>query len=330
MIDTQAAVLQVPQRTLRRIVELATRAPSVHNTQPWRWRGAPHSLELYADRSRQLPVSDPDGRNLVISCGIALHHAQVAADALGWSAVVTRLPDPDQPDLLARLSLVPSPPSRHAPKLLEAIDRRCTDRRRFTSWPVPDEQLTHLAAQASSRGARALPLSDVSERFHAELLINRAIDIQYADPLVMHEQQSWIDHGTVDGVPTGVLPLPRDVRSRRPGRFATGLVDDMGGGEVEAPDGLVVLCAPTDDPAAWLTAGEGLSSMWLAATLEGLSVVPISQVIEVAETRAAFELEVLGGLARPLVVIRVGWQAISRHQLARTPRRPVSEVLDLT
>ncbi len=320
---------RVPQRTLRRIVELATRAPSVHNTQPWCWRGAPQSLELYADRSRQLTASDPDGRSLTISCGAALHHAQLAADALGWSATVTRLPDPGQPDLLARLTLAPGIPSRHAPELLEAIDKRCTDRRRFTSWPVPDEQLTHLAAQASSQGARALPLTAVSERFHAELLINRALDVQHDDPLVMHEQQSWVDHGAVDGLPSGVLPLPGDVSARRHSRFATSLVDDMGGGEVEGSDGLVVICAPTDDPAAWLTAGEGLSAMWLAATVAGLSVVPISQVIEVAETRAALQLEVLGGLARPLVVIRVGWQAISRSQLPRTPRRPVSEILAL-
>ena len=104
----------------------------------------------------------------------------------------------------------------------------------------------------------------------------------------------------------------------------------MGGREVEGSDGLLVLCAPTDDPAAWLTAGEGLSAMWLAATIDGLSVVPISQVIEVPETRTAFELEVLGGLARPLAVIRVGWQAISRRQLPRTPRRPLSEMLELT
>jgi nitroreductase len=321
---------RVPQRSLRRIVELATRAPSVHNTQPWHWRGGPHSLELYADRSRTLPASDPDGRNLVISCGAALHHAQVAADALGWSTMVTRFPDPDQPDLLARLALAPGSPSRHAPELLEAIDKRCTDRRRFTAWPVPDEQLTHLASQASSRGAHGLPLTDVSERFHAELLINRAIDVQHDDRLVMHEQLAWIDHGTVDGVPSGVLPIPAELRSGDHRRFATGLVDDMGGREVEGSDGLVVLCAPTDDPAAWLTAGEGLSAMWLAATMEGLSVVPISQVIEVAETRAAFQLGVLGDLARPLVVIRVGWQAISRRQLPRTPRRPVSEILELT
>jgi nitroreductase len=323
---------RIPQLTLRRVVELAGRASSVHNTQPWRWRwhGGSQSLELCADRSRQLPVGDPDGRNLVISCGVALHHAQAAADALGWSARVTRRPDPDQPDLLARLALAPATPSRHAAELLVAMDKRCTDRRRFTSWPVPDERLTHLAAQASSRGARALPLTDVSERFRAELLINRATDLQHADRPVMLELQSWIDHGTVDGVPSGVLPVPHDIRAPRRSRFTTGRVEDLGSPEIVGSDGLVVLCAENDDPAAWLTAGEALGSMWLAANIDGLSVVPISQVVEVAETRAAFRLEVLGGLAHPLVVIRVGWQPIGRSQLPRTPRRPISEVLQST
>src|SRR3954471_14844893 len=69
----------VPRRTLRRIVSLATRAPSVHNTQPWRWHAAGSTLELFADHSRQLPVSDPAGRNLVLSCGAVLHHVQVVA-----------------------------------------------------------------------------------------------------------------------------------------------------------------------------------------------------------------------------------------------------------
>ena len=320
---------RVPPRTLRRIVELATRAPSVHNTQPWRWRGTPRSLELHADRSRQLQAGDPEGRNLVISCGAALHHARVAADALGWAAEVTVLPDPDQPDLLARLDLTPAPPSHHAPELLEAIGHRCTDRRRFTSWPVPDERLTHLAALATEQGARALPLSDLSERFHAELLINRAIDLQHADRPVMAEQQAWIDHGAVDGVPRGVLPVPDDLRARRPSRFTTGVLEDIGGREIEGSDGLLVICGPHDDVAAWLAGGQALSAIWLGATLEGLSVVPLSQVVEVAETRQAFQTEVLGGMAQPLVVIRVGWQAISRSQLPPTPRRPVAEVLEL-
>jgi hypothetical protein len=153
--------------------------------------------------------------------------------------------------------------------------------------------------------------------------------VQHADRPVMAEQHAWIDHGTGDGVPRGVLPVPSDLRARRSSRFATGLLEDIGGREVEGSDGLLVLCAPRDDVASWLAAGQALSAIWLGATIEGLSVVPLSQVIEVAETRQAFQTEVLGGLAHPLVVIRVGWQAISRSQLPRTPRRPVAEVLEL-
>src|SRR5262245_4970234 len=320
---------KVSEHVLRRVVELAQRAPSVHNTQPWRWRGSNGSLELYADRTRQLTAGDPDGRNLVISCGTVLHHARVVARALGWRASVTYLPDPGQPDLLARVELSRRKPRPDAAHVLEAVDRRCTDRRRFTSWPVPDDRLTHLAGCATEWGSRALPLTDVSERFRAELLVNRALDLQAADSAVQSEQKAWVDHGSGDGVPHSVLPGPLEVVSQRSSRFTTGLLDDPDATGVDGSDGLVVICAPTDDPPAWLRAGEALSAMWLDATTDGLSIVPLSQVIEVPETRDALRLDVLGGLANPLVLVRVGWQAISRSQLPRTPRRPVDEVLEL-
>jgi nitroreductase len=320
---------RVPDDVLRRVVELAQRAPSVHNTQPWRWRAAHGHLDLHADRTRQLAVGDPDGRDLVISCGAVLHHARVVAGALGCASKVSHFPDPGQPDLLARVELFRDRPPPDADKRLEAVDRRCTDRRRFTSWPVPDDHLTHLAGRATEWGSRALPLTDVSERFRAELLVNRALDLQAADSGVQHEQQEWVDHGPGDGIPSAVLPGPHELLSHRSSRFTTGVLDDAEGRQVDGSDGLLVICAPTDDVRAWLRAGEALGAMWLDATTEGLSIVPLSQVIEVRETRDALRLEVLGGLANPLVLVRVGWQAISRSQLPRTPRRSVDEVLEL-
>ncbi|HET6937350.1 MAG TPA: hypothetical protein VFI19_02045 [Nocardioides sp.] len=321
--------MKAPDLVLRRIAELAQRAPSVHNTQPWRWRGYNGSLELHADRTRQLTAGDPDGRNLVISCGTVLHHVRVVASALGWTTMVTDLPDPGRPDLLARVELSQGTPRPKAAELLETVDRRCTDRRRFTSWPVPDDRLTHLAARATEWGSRALPLTDVSERFRAELLVNRALDLQAANGAVQREQKAWVDHSGGDGVPSTVLPGPQELASHRSSRFITGLRDDPDAVGVEGSDGLIVVCAPTDDLSAWLRAGEALSAMWLDATADGLSIVPLSQVIEVRETRDALRLEVLGSLAHPLILVRVGWQAISRSQLPRTPRRPVDEVLEL-
>src|SRR4051812_39577227 len=131
---------------LRTVVQVACRAPSVHNTQPWLWRmAAETTLELYADRTRQLPVADVDGRNLAISCGAALHQAVEAGTATGLASTVELCPDPTDPDLLGRATFTPARPPADARSRLLTLDQRCTDRRRFTSWPVPDARLHALA-----------------------------------------------------------------------------------------------------------------------------------------------------------------------------------------
>ena len=78
---------------------------------------------------------------------------------------------------------------------------------------------------------------------------------------------------------------------------------------------------------AWLRTGQTLSAVWLQATRAGLSIVPLSQAIEVPETREALHRDVFAGMARPQLLLRVGWQEIARATLARTPRRPLDDVL---
>ena len=83
----------------------ATLAPSVHNTQPWRFVLRPGVLDVYADRSRQLLVLDPTGRQLHLSIGCAAFNARVSLAASGTSPAVRRLPDPAQPMLLASIDV---------------------------------------------------------------------------------------------------------------------------------------------------------------------------------------------------------------------------------
>ncbi len=313
---------------LRTIVELACRAPSVHNTQPWTWRTTGEGLELLTDPTRTLKVSDPSGRNLTISCGAALHHAQVVAGALGWSPALERFPDGYGSTLLARLQLTRADTLGDAAEVLLSVRERCTDRRRFTSWPVPDGLLHDYARLAGLWGAHAVPILDPTDRFRVDRLVDRAGDLQRRDPLVGQEQRAWVDRGAVDGIPSTVLPAPDTTTSVViPSRFGTGLLQDAPP-ELESCDGVVLLCGYTDSPADWLRTGEALSAIWLRATLDGLSVVPLSQVIEVDETRGSLEHEVLGGLAVPHLLFRLGWQELGRRQLTRTARRPVEDVLD--
>ena len=311
------------------MVELACRAPSVHNTQPWRWRIVGPTVELYADRERQLPVADPDGRNLAISCGAALHHAVESAGALGLAAVVELEPDAGDRDLLARVRLSPGRPPADAVKRLATMERRCTDRRRFTSWPIPDGRLHELAEAAAGFGAHAMPVTDVTARFRTELLLDRAITLQATDPRHVEEQASWVEHTAADGIPRPSAVPPVSRRMERPNRFAPRDGQETAGSHrvVESSDGLIAICTAYDDQHSWLQAGQALSAMWLSATAAGLSIVPMSQVIEVPETRHALHHDVFADLARPQLLVRVGWQEIARATLPRTPRRLLDDVL---
>jgi hypothetical protein len=322
-VETQSGVDALPPDEARRLIELATHAPSVHNTQPWSWRVDGNDIELYADMSRRLVVEDPVGRNLVISCGAALHHLQAAAEALGWSTNVDRMPDGSDPTLLARTTLVrDDAPVDH--DALAAMSERRTDRRRFTSWPVPDERLQHLVQVASEWGCDAVPLLEDLSRIRMELLVETALAFQAADAAAAAERDLWVDRGHADGVPSHLVPAETDDALRN--RFGPGKLSE-GEAELETSDGVIVLGGTADDASAWLRTGEGLSALWLKATRGGLSVVPLSQPVEVEQTRNALRREVLGGLLVPHLVVRIGWQAIGRSQLPHSPRRPVNDVL---
>ncbi len=318
-----------PPAALRQIVELACRAPSVYNTQPWIWRSHPDGLDLHSDPSRRLSAADPLGRSMTISCGAALHHAQVAGRALGWEAEVRRVPGGRDETLLAELRFSPITPPQSAAGEVAALQSRFTDRRRFTSWPVPPERLAGLAAVAEEAGAQAVALTDVKHAFRTNLLIARALHLQARDETLTAERDRWLGRTGADGVPLNTVPeRPADDDSHR-SRFGVGSLRDLAPeNETEGTDGLIALYGEQDGPAEWLRCGEGLSALWLRAVRDGLSVVPLTQVVEVEETRAALSHDVLGGGAVPFLLVRVGWQAISRQELVPTPRRPVDEVLD--
>lgn len=142
---------------LQRAAETAVAAPSIFNTQPWRWETERDALRLWADRARQLVIADPDGRLLTISCGAALHYARVALAAAGCAISVERLPDPDDTDVLAEIHLRGSHrPTETESRLREAIAHQHTDRRAFMPDPVALSTAAELAAAAQAEGARLL------------------------------------------------------------------------------------------------------------------------------------------------------------------------------
>ena len=99
-------------------VTLACRAPSLHNSQPWRWI-ADGALHLFADRTRLVPATDSSGREMILSCGAVLDHLRVAIAAAGWDTTVDRFPIRHSPTTSPQSSSIryrsSGAPSAHGP-----------------------------------------------------------------------------------------------------------------------------------------------------------------------------------------------------------------------
>jgi hypothetical protein len=298
-------------QTLRRAAVRATLAPSIHNTQPWRFVLSADALEIYTDRSRQLRVLDPRGRQMTISCGCALFNARASIGAAGYDPPVERLPDPMQPDLLARV-LVGEPRRDWVPigVLDEEVERRHTNRRRFSDEPVPPEDVAALVEAADAEGAVLFPVEREEHRQSTARLSQLADDIENADPAYRAELRAWTtdDGRRRDGVPAAAVPhtdagsgdeIPiRDFDTRGMGWLPTETQSSM-------RQCLLLLGSAADDPVGWCRSGEALERVLLELTRRGYVASPFTQVIEVARTNAMLRQE-LALTMHPHILLRVG------------------------
>ena len=317
-------------QALYRAAARATLAPSIHNTQPWRFVVSDGRLELFADRRYAVPVIDPSGRQLAISCGAALFGARVALASAGLDAVTTLLPDPAQPDLLASITVVgePGPADDSARRLDEAADDRHSNRRRFGPALVPDVVLEAITRAAQVEGAVLAPVRGLDDRVVVAILTQHAATTQSGDPAYRDELRAWIsdDLSRRDGVPVASIPDgTRAAHDDVPIRD----FDTEGEGELPAETDsrlgqtMLVLSTPGDTPRDWLLAGQALGRVLLELTDVGLKASILSQVTEVPGTRQRLRRELrLSGNVQ--LLLRAGYAKATPV----TPRRPLADVIN--
>lgn len=313
----------------RALIEQATRAPSVHNTQPWHWCVDGERLVLFADTSRQLQHADPDGRDLVISCGAALHHLRVASAAAGWKSQVQHMPNPYNDSQLATVSFRPAPVTPEARAALDALQERRTDRRRPAAQPVPRGLMDRLLALGPAAGVTIIAV--VSHRARRDLLqvLAEAATAQRLNPAYVDEILRWTGREDDEGIPLTSLVRrnPQANPHEPPSRFPSGTLTDPTSSSAERIEPtLLVISTSSDDTCSWLRAGEALSAVLIKGTADGLAMVPLSQATEVDQTRRLLRNELLEDIACPQILVQVGWPSAA-SRLPLTPRRPAEEVL---
>jgi nitroreductase len=265
-----------PVQALRRAAVRATLAPSVDNTQPWRFVLRPDALEVHADPTRWSQVLDPAGRQMLISCGCALFNARVSLAAAGFLTHVQRFPDPSRPAILACVTSDPELQALGAESdglaigvLDPLIDQRRSDKRGFVAEAVPDAVIAELVHAAAGEGAQ---LRQVTSPHDRRCLVS-----------LSREADEW---EAADGS-SGELPAVLD-----------GLSDGLDGC-------LLVLGTAEDSLVEWLRAGEALERVLLEVARRGLAVLPLTRVIEVAHLRSRLRSQLRLSM-QPHVLLRIG------------------------
>jgi nitroreductase len=313
---------------LASVARTAGYAPSIHNTQPWRWRIRTPHLELSADRRRQLAVSDPEGRLLAVSCGAALHHARVGLAAEGWHVDIERVPEQGGPDLLARITVTGrTPVTPLAMRLLQTIRIRHTDRRPVTA-AAPVEALDQIRQTVEGEGSH-LHLLRRDDVLTLAAVAARAQKAESLDPLWRAELAYWAggerEYGA--GVPAESIPTAPP-QTTVPGRdFAvTGTLPVSA--EHDQGAAFAILYGDQDTRLGWLKGGEALSAAWLVATELDISVLPLSASVEVAGTRQALR-HMLADVGQPFLVLRFGVADPDHAGPPHTPRLPAEQLVEI-
>jgi nitroreductase len=307
-------------------LEAAIAAPSVHNTQPWRFRLRPNRIDIVIDTGRRLPATDPSGREAWISVGAALLNLRIALLAAGRVPLTILRPNAAEPEVLASVMLGgPHRADASVRALASAIGKRRTNRRPFRDIEVRDEVIDQLAAAARAEGA-TLVTADPETRAALLAIVRTAHDRQYRDPRYVAELDRWTarDPERRDGVPArsfgptvdrDVLPI-RDfglARLGRPRRRA----------EFETAPTIVAIYTDGDTPVHWLRAGQAMERVLLTATVRGVANTPMTAPTEIPDLRAL--LSSPESPWSPQIILRLGYG----DPCPATPRRPVAEVVDV-
>lgn len=319
MVDTE---------TLKAAVQLACRAPSYHNSQPWRWIAGASALDLRLDAGRVVR-SDPSGRQALISCGAVLDHLVAAMAAAGWTANVDRYPNPNDHHHLAAvdftaLSYVTDGHRRRA----EAIRRRRTDR-------LPLAAPVHWASFEATlrRAVGDTAIVDVPgdavrpALFEAVALAEAA---RLYDSVYSAELDRWTSSfDVVSGIPhSSLVSAAESDRVPLGRRFPVADHPAQRTAITEDHAAIVVLSAYNNTQLDVLRCGEALSAALLSATMAGLASCTLTHLTEV---RASCEVvTALTGRELPLMLIRIGTAPTQEGLSAPTPRRPLVEVLTIS
>ncbi|UXA20124.1 Acg family FMN-binding oxidoreductase [Mycobacterium sp. SMC-4] len=311
-------------------LRLACRAPSLHNSQPWRWVVTDQCVELFADPARLMRGADNSGREALISCGAALHHFRVAMAAAGWATPVHRFPDERDRLHLASVEFAPvEAVSAEQQRRADAILLRHTERAPLAAPHDWDPTSGILQTFTSARAVRVDHLTDDDRATLSEASLLADL-LRSADAFYQQELASaTAGFSAQDGIPRAALVSDDQRQHVDVGRtFRVNPIPQRYGRVADDRAAVLLLSTVDDSHDSVLRCGETLSAVLLDATAAGMATCTVSHVTELSSGRDVLAA-LVGNRSIPQVLVRVGRVSILKPPPPATPRRSVDDVVEI-
>lgn len=313
------------------LLTFASRAPSVHNTQPWRVVVRDDgTIEVYERTELRLPAADPTGRGSFMALGAFVENLSDAARAMGQDAAVVAFPrDADGPVAAIRLERVHE--VHHDSAVLDAIERRATNRSLFTPLADVENVVRQLGANRS-RDTSVVMVRDPGRLGRLAELIREGTRAAYQSKAFCVEHAAWLRSNWTrrrDGIPgyaVGIPPLlsialPTIIRHKD----VSAMRADMEYKKACSSNLFAVILADEETPRGWFAAGKRLQRLLLDATRFGIESSPNAAPIEmggfVTEVQKIADMP-----GHPQLLVRLGRAAATRKL---TPRRPLADFVTI-
>ncbi len=311
-----------PTEKLQFLLRYAILAPSSHNTQPWKFSVGEDEIQVLVDRTRWLKVADPDQRELYISVGCALENLLIAAEHFGYGHQVAYLPEPANEELAATAKFMPhgEPSPFREPALFEAISSRQTNRKIYEERPIPQSDLQHLQNRCVEEGIWLHMTDDIEIKRKADELIILGDAIQFSDPTFREELGYWIGQGLL-GSPWLMSKMAQLTVTYK--NISKGQAKKDSEVLMSAPV-LAALSSEVNNRESQVKVGQVFERVCLAATILGIRVHPLSQILEIPELKVEVSKLIPKSDVFPQHTFRLGY---AEQEKGHTPRRQLDEVL---
>ena len=312
------------------LVSKAVKAPSGHNTQPWKFRQNESAVEIYPDFDRRLPVVDPDDRELFVSLGCAVENLCLAAQTKGYKSAVS-IGDTGvvTVSLAEEAGVKPSP-------LFNQIDARQTNRSIYTGEEIALDALKRLQAIRSEDGVSVHYYARQTKQFNdIEQYVFQGNTNQMQNEAFKAELKSWMRFNkkhqdqTLDGLSYAVFGAPNVPRWMAEPIMSMAINNKTQNKadreKIDSASHLVLFTTRENSRREWVSLGRTLQRFLLTAAELGVAHAYLNQPNEEAEI--ASEMTRTLGLngEYPTILLRIGYG----ERQAYSKRRAVKDVRSL-